>query len=497
MPNFDSPSFRAWVLDGMRVLRVPALSLAVIRDDALIFAGGFGLRDEATQAPADEHTTYAIASISKTFTATALAMLVDEGKLGWDQYVTEILPGFALMDDFATREMRVRDLLVHRSGLGEVSGGTIWYGSDLGRDEVARRLRYLRPASSFRSAYAYQNVMYLVAGQLIPAITGQSWDDFVQQRILDPLGMADSAPNYARGRSNANMATPYAPLPYASRGAMHPIPYRDHDNVGPAASLHASAWDLAQYLRLHLEDGRFGGTPLVRAAGMHELHMPQMAIPNQRASGPLAHLAPRFTTYALGWRVQDYRGRKLVQHSGGVDGMRTLVTMLPEAGLGVVALTNAEAPLTYPVTFRVLDELLGLGAQAVDSLPLYRQAAEEEARAYADEEQARAAARVAGTRPSLPAEALAGRYASPLIDGVDVCAEGGRLWLRFAHTPAFTADLEHWHYDTYRLTWLDPYIPWGLVTFQQDSRGRASALAFDQPALLDVDFDELGVLAKG
>lgn len=496
MPSFHSPGFRAYVLNAMQALQVPGLSLAVIKNDEVIFAGGFGVRDAATAAPVDEHTTFAIASISKSFTATALAMLVDAGQVRWDDRVSEYLPGFRLMDDFATREIRVRDLLIHNSGLGSVSGGTIWYGSDLDRAEVVRRLRYLPPRASFRSQYAYQNVMYLVAGQIIPAVTGQAWDDFVQERIFTPLGMADSAPNLARAWQHENMSTPHAPLPFGSSGPMEAVPYRDHDNIGPAASLHASCWDLAQYLRLHLGRGSFAGQQLISAVNAGALHSAYIAIENGQPALALAGLSPRFSAYALGWRLQEYRGRKIVQHSGGVDGMRTLVTMIPEHALGVVVLTNAEAPLTHALTYQALDMLLDVDDPNLDWVKLFRQVEDEYARVGDAEEAARESARVAGTHPSLPHDALAGRYRSPLVDAVQVTADGGHLSLCFAHTPAFTADLEHWHYNTFRLHWRDPYIPWGLVTFRQDARGRVSALEFDQPSLLDVDFTELGPLPK-
>ncbi len=496
MVSFDSPGFRAYVLNAMQALQVPGLSLAVIQNDEVVFSAGYGARDYATGAAVDEHTTFAIASISKSFTATALAMLVDAGKLAWNDRVTDILPDFRLMDAFATQEIRVRDLLIHNSGLGEVSGGTIWYGSDLDRAEVVRRLRFLRPRSSFRSTFAYQNVMYLVAGQIVSALSGQSWDDFIQQRIFDPLGMADSSPNLARAWAHANMAAPHAPLPYGSSGAMEAIPHRDHDNVGPAASLYASAWDLAQYLRLHIRRGAYGAEQIINPRTAAELHAAQIATANPSGPAVLAKVAPRFSAYGLGWRMQDYRGCKLVYHAGGVDGMRTLISILPEQGLGVVALTNAEAPLTYPLTNHIFDQLLGVDERDFDWVEVYRQVESDYAQREDAAEAARLSARVSGTPPALAHAALAGRYTNPLIDAVQVNADGGHLSLCFAHTPAFTADLEHWHYNTYRLHWRDPYVPWGLVTFHQDARGAVQALEFDQPALLDVDFSELGPLVK-
>jgi CubicO group peptidase (beta-lactamase class C family) len=494
MFTLPSPQFENSIVNAMRDFHVPGLSLAVVKDDRVLFVRGFGVRTLGDSTPVNEHTTFAIASISKSFTSTALAMLVSEGRMNWDDPVTRYLPGFRLFDDFASREMRVRDLLIHNSGLHEVSGGTIWYGSDFSREEVVYRLRYLRPTSSFRSSYAYQNVMYLAAGQVLRSITGMEWDEFIQTRIFDPLGMADSAPNLDRARARPNMATPYSQVPYASNGSICAIPYRNHDNVGPAASIHASAWDLAQYLRLHLNNGVFENQVLFSPQAGNELHASQIVIPADPSPALGLKAAPRFTTYGLGWRIQDYHGRKLVQHAGGVDGMRTLVTMLPEERLGVVALSNMEVPLTYPVTFTLLDSLLG--EPEIKWVDGYSQMMAETRQKRAAAEEERAAARQPAAKPLLPLEAYAGQYTSALVDAVNVTLESGRLVLRFQHTPAFTADLDPWHYNTFRLTWRDPYIPWGWVTFDQDARGRVERMKFDQPNLLDVDFRELGELPK-
>ncbi len=492
MPKFAT--LETALLAAMNRAGAPGFSLAAVQAQQIVYAQGFGVTSHVSRRPVDEHTTFAIASISKSFTATALGMLVDAGLLDWHDKVSQYLPDFALFDLFATCEMRVLDLLIHNSGLPEVSGGSIWYGSDLPRNEVVRRLRYLRPETSFRSRYAYQNVTYLVAGQLIPAVTGLSWDEFVQTRILNPLGMRDSAPNYAAARANPNMSAPHAFLPYDSGSdSVSEIAYRDHDNVGPAAAMHASAWDLAQYLRLHLGAGTYDGQTLLTPATAAFLHTPQTVVPIE-TSGAARPGEPHFLNYALGWRVFDFAGRRCIQHSGGVDGMRTLVTMLPEEGLAVAALCNHEVGLTRPATYALLDILLQR-----DGYDYFTQAFEQEeklARESRAEEQQRLNTRQTGTKPSLPEAAFAGRYASPLVDFIEIAQEDNRLVLRFAHTPAFTAELSHWHYNTFRLDWRDPYIPWGLVTFNLDARGQVETLHLNQPSLLDVDFNELGALAR-
>jgi CubicO group peptidase (beta-lactamase class C family) len=463
---------------------VPGLSVAVVKDDHLIFSAGFGVRRLGEPAPVDEHTQYGIASISKTFTATALAMLVDEGRLQWDQLLSELLPDFRLMDPFASRELRVRDLLIHNSGLPEVSGGTIWYGSDLDRAEVVRRLRYLRPEASFRSRFAYQNVTFLVAGQLIPLMIGQTWDEFVTARILQPLGMADSNTTLAELLASSNAASPHARL----NGTVQPVAPRSHDNVGPAASMNSSAVDLVRYARFHLNGGILDGQRLLSAERQGELWQPNTVIPDQPS---LESVPFHFLAYGLGWYVRDYRGRKIVYHSGGVDGYRTLLTLMPEENLAVAALSNQETRITYAVTHSVFDAMLKV--EDSDWFTVYAQQSRESRKNQQQAEQDRQQSRVAGTRPSLALETYAGRYFDPLVDDVLVEYSAGSLVLRFSHTPAFTADLTHWHYDTFQLNWRDPYIPNGLVTFVLDSRARPQALLLDQPNLLDVDFRELNL----
>ncbi|NMB90512.1 MAG: serine hydrolase [Chloroflexi bacterium] len=486
---FDA-HFDALMRHGLEDFEAPALALAVVKDDQVIFARGYGVRTLGGSQPVDERSLFAIASISKSSVPTCLAMLVDEGRLGWDDPVAELLPGFRLYDDFATRHMRLRDLLIHNSGLGEVSGGTIWYGSDFSREEVIRRLRYVRPVSSFRSQYAYQNTMYLVAGQVIQAVSGLSWDDFLEQRVFAPLGMLDSTSRMAVLRERANVATPHALI----HGEVAAIPYRSHDNVGPAAAVNTNAWELAQYARLHLGQGAYAGQQLIRPATARELHTPQMTA--RRAWSPwMGRMVPHFFSYGLGWFLQDYLGRKVVWHSGGVDGMRSLLTLIPEENLGVVALCNHECALTYAASYTIIDAFLG--AEPEDWFGRAAKAGREFQLLQSVERHKVAAGRVRGTHPALPLEGYAGRYFDPLVDDLPVTLEDGRLVLRFSHTPGFTADLEHWHYDTFRLVWRDAYIPDGLVTFRFNSHGRVEGLKFDQPNLLDVDFSELDVTRAG
>lgn len=465
---------------------VPGLSLAIIKDGEIIFSQGYGTRTLHQVEAVDGQTLFAIASMSKSTVALSLAMLAEEDKIKWDDRVTNYLPGFQLYDAFASCEMTLRDLMIHNSGLPEVAGGTIWYGSDYSREEVIARLRYLKPNHSFRSHFAYQNIFYLVGGQVIQAVTGRSWDDFVQERIFDPLRMNRSNTKLSRLAGLSNVASPHRLV----NGEVKVIPYRNHDNVGPAASINSSAEDLGRYLLFFLSGGECEGQLLLKPESIKTLLTPNISIPIPETPEILNRLAPHFYAYGLGWFMQDYCGKKMVFHSGGVDGMRGRMTMLPEEKLGVVVLTNQEERDTYlAITLTILDAFLEqFPFNWTDKMLRVRnENLEKEKAAQKRIEDGL----IFGTKLSLPILDYVGVYRDRMIGDLEIACEGDHLVLRFCHTPAFTADLKHWHYDTFRLAWRDPEIPDGFITFSLNAQGKVSRFEFDQPALLDVDFKEV------
>lgn len=470
----------------LRDLETPGLAVAAIKDDAVVYAAGFGTRTLDRAEAVDGNTLFAIASMSKSTAGLCLAMLVDEGRLDWNDRVIDYLPDFALADAYATREIRVRDLLMHNSGLSEVSGGTVWYGSEYSREEVVRRMRWLRPQVSFRGGFAYQNICYLVAAQVIKAVSGESWDDMVTRRVFAPLKMTRTRSTWAAANEMDNLAAPHALL----RGQIQTIAHRSHDNLGPGASIYSSAWDLAQYARLFINGGRLDGQQLVAAPVFEQLTTPQIAAPLPNYGPHWGRLNPNFRSYGYGWYLVDYAGMKMVYHSGGVDGFRGQICFVPEKKAGVVVLCNQESREAYiSVLLTVMDSLLGL--QPFDwaaAAHLENQKTHESVQAR---QKAFESSRVTGTRPSLSNNDYCGVYADKLYGAVNVVEESGHLVLAFNKTPAFTADLEHWHYDTFLLKWRDPYIPDGLLSFPLNSHGLPTRLVFDQPNLLDVDFNEL------
>ncbi len=457
--------FDAYVEAAMKEWKVPGLAVAVVKDDRLIHARGYGVKEVGRPDPVDEHTLFAVGSTSKAFTTAALGMLVDEGKLDWDDQVVEGLSGFRLHDPYVTLEMRIRDLVTHRSGLSRAD--RLWYVG-YPREEVLRRIRFHEPTWSFRTHYGYQNIMFLAAGQIIPEVTGTSWDDFVDRRIFTPLGMERSNTSVTALEGDANVATPHMLV----EGEPVSIRYRNIDNVGPAGSINSSTAEMARWVRLHLGGGVFEGRRLLKEETVAEIHSPQTVMPideDIRELYPTTH----FRAYGFGWSLQDHRGRKLVQHGGGIDGMRAYVAMIPEEGIGIVLLSNRGGQnMVIGLAFRALDQLLGAPERDWAAAFL---AQAEEARAQREERERKLReARVAGTSPSVSLDAYTGTYADSLYGPAEVTREGGGLVLRLG--TKYVGDLEHWHLDVFRAVWRDRRLDPKFATFVVGPDGRVTEL---------------------
>ena len=462
--------FDAYVVAALRDWDVPGLSVAVVKDDSVVLARGFGVRHMGDTARVTERTLFAIASCTKAFTAAALAMLVDSGKVAWDDPVSKYLTGFQLSDPYVTRELTVRDLLTHRSGLARGDG--LWWATPYNRDEILRRVRFLKPSWSFRSRYGYQNIMFLAAGQIVPTVAGQSWDDFVRRRIFSPLGMTATNTSVAQIPAGGDVATPHEHF----QGTLRAISWRNVDNVGPAGAINSNAIDMAQWIRLQLGNGVYRGQRLVSEAAVKEMRSSQTVIPLDSITERLRP-STHFQAYGLGWALSDYRGRKLVAHGGALDGMRSIVMLVPEERLGIVVLSNggeAGRLLTAAVAMRAVDSYLGapVGDWSANYLPVYRNGL---ARDRADQAK-QDSTHVLGTKPSLDLARYAGTYRSEMYGDVTVTADSSRLVLGFG--PFLVADLAHWHFDTFKATWRDPEAGSDLVTFVLDADGKVDHLTW-------------------
>jgi CubicO group peptidase (beta-lactamase class C family) len=477
------PDIDRYVRAIMADYEVPGLALAIVKDGKVVVARGYGVRTLGGSDPVNEATLFGIASNTKAFTATALGLLVEEGKIGWDQKVISVLPWFRLSDPFVTAELTIRDLLVHRSGLGLGAGDLLWWPpSTYDRKEIARRLQFIPLSTSFRSAYAYDNVLYLVAGEVIEAVSGTSWEDFIEQRILARVGMTGSSVRHSAAAAGGNVATTHARV----EGRVQVIKPFDSDNTNPAGGINSSAADMARWLIVQLDSGRVApGDTLFRPSTTRQLWTMVTPMPIGRPAPELAALMPNFNGYALGFNVKDYRGRKLVTHTGGLPGYISRVALVPELDLGVAVLTNMESPAMEPIYLRVLDHYMGV---RYDWRGAWKAVVERMDAANAASDSTSAARRDSSAGPSLPLARYAGTYRDPWYGEVTVEEANGKLGIRFDHTPLLVGDLVHWQYDTFLARWHDRELRAdAYITFTLDPEGRV-ARATMAPASPTVDF---------
>jgi CubicO group peptidase (beta-lactamase class C family) len=446
------PDLDALVARTMKVFEVPGIALAVVKDGKVVVAKGYGLRRLGEPAAVDSRTLFGIASNTKVFTATALGLLVEEGRIGWDARVIDYLPGFQMWDPFVTREMTIRDLLVHRSGLGLGAGDLLWWPtSTYDRKEIARRLRYIQPATSFRSAYAYDNVLYLIAGEVIEAVTGKVWEDFVSERILAKVGMTGSNVRHSAAMGGGNVAATHARV----EGAVRPVKPFESDNTNPAGGINSSAEDMAKWMNVLLAKGALpDGSRLFSDRTFRQLTTIVTPLGSGTPPPELAPLKSNFNGYALGLGIREYRGQKVVTHTGGLPGYLSQVTLLPDIGLGVTVLTNQESGEAFSsITNSIVDHYLG--APKTDWTGAYAAVTAREQAEIAESLKKAGAVRDANSKPSLALDKYAGAYTDAWYGDITIALENGKLVMRFGHTPDLVGDLEHWQYDTFIARWRD------------------------------------------
>jgi CubicO group peptidase (beta-lactamase class C family) len=403
----------------------------------------------------------------------ALAMLVDDGLLEWDKPVREYLPAFQLRDEYSTAHMTPLDLVTHRSGLPRHD--LMWYGSVFDRAELFRRLRYLEPSEELRVKWQYNNLMYMTAGLLVGKLSGSTWEQFVRQRILEPLGMSGANFSVNVSKQQADYALPYV----KDEDTVREVPFREIDAMGPAGSINAGVADMALWLKLHLYNREVDGERLISPAQLVYIHTPHMSMEQ-----PISDNENINAGYGLGWMLSAYRGHFMSQHGGGIDGFTALVTLLPNDDLGVVALSNMSAtPVPNLVTIYAVDLLLGLEpTNRHDEAKAKTAEAEEMAE---EGKEIREEERVEDTEPSHDLEDYAGEYEHPGYGVVKIILRDKQLFTEFH---GLGGSLEHWHYDVFRSKVEDmPGDQSFLITFHTNAKGDINSLSTQ----LDVFVDDI------
>jgi CubicO group peptidase (beta-lactamase class C family) len=457
----------------MKAFDVPGIAIAVVKDGQVVAARGFGVRKLGEAARVDGQTLFEIASNSKAFTAAALAMLVDEGKLKWDDPVVKHLPDFQMYDPYVTREMTVRDLLTHRSGLGLGAGDLLWWPTtNFSTDEIIERLRYVKPATSFRSSYAYDNLLYIVAGKIIARKSGKSWGDTVRERILKPVGMNTTTTSLAENAANPNASNAHSKID-DKIAAVKSMPV---NNAVGAVGINTNAEDIAKWMKVLLDGGRIDGAKgsdgkerrLWSEAQSREMWTAQTPIKIGQPKGPLATVKPNFLAYGLGFQLRDYKGQLVANHGGALQGFYSRVLLVPESKLGIAILTNAESGgALNALQYRLLDQYM-TGSAPTDWIKII---ADDEDRKHADELarlKKTSATRVAASKPSLALDAYAGQYSDPWYGPMTIKRDGKKLIMSFARTPDLTGEMEHFQHDTFIVRWkernfnADAYVSFAL-----------------------------------
>jgi len=455
--------FDAFVRRQMKAWSVPGAAIGIVKNGQVIYAEGHGLRDMRRGLPVTERTTFAIGSCTKAFTATAAGLLVDDGKLDWDTPVREYLPSFRLHDPIATELMTLRDLLTHRSGVPRHD--MVWVGTPLDRSGLFERLRHLQPSKSFRSKYQYSNLMFMAAGVVIERAAGCSWEEFVQRRILEPLGMSSVTFSNVAMAAGEDFA-----LGYDRRGKrVVRVPHENIVPVGPAGAINTNVLDMCRWATFQMNKGKVGRRQIIKAKTLQTIHAPHQVFPQEHPYPELLDPA-----YALGWSVEPYRGRRRLTHGGCVDGFNARISFMPDASIGVVVFTNVTgSPLIQLLSYNAFDRLLGLD-EVNWSARLRRQEKEEKKKKRAEARKARTR-RERGTRPSHALEAYVGDYEHPGYGTMTITLENRKLKATYN---GHTRSLEHYHYDqfgmVFRGTWPSPDK---RVTFHVAADGRIGSLS--------------------
>ncbi len=473
-------AFDARVEQAMRSRDVPGMAISIVQDGRIVHAKGYGVRRLGGTEAVDADTLFPTGSTGKAVTAAALAILVDDGKLGWDDKVIDHLPEFGMHDAWVTREMTVGDLLLHRSGLGLGAGDLLFIPrTSRSRADIVRALRDIKPASSFRSGYAYDNILYIVAGELVSRVSGQPWEEFVRTRIFQPLGMQTAVSDEKDRFANPNRVQPHARPDTRLRGlgAQQVLPEREGlGQVGaPAGGLSWSARDFARWMQLQLALGSLpdGKGRIYSEASARAMWSPQVPIPIHPYPAPISDITPQFSAYGYGWNVQDYRGVKVIQHGGAVFGVLAFVVLVPERGLGISLQINSEdVEVMRGLGYELLDHYLGFEARDwVGAFTTWNR----DRLAGGLDALKKSADRIARvSKPSLAASGYAGRYTDAWYGPVTIAEQGGALRLDFMQTPGMKGTLKHWQYDTFRVNWDDGSIEPAYLTFALNAEGQIS-----------------------
>ncbi len=474
----------------LKTFEVPGIAVTIVKDGQVIHAKGYGVRSLNSNVKVDEHTLFAIASNTKAFTAATIGILVDEGKLNWDDKVIDYIPEFRLYHSYVTEEFTIRDLLTHRSGLGLGAGDLMIFpdGSDFEIEDLIYNLRFLKPVSSFRSKFDYDNLLYIVAGEVVSRVTGMSWEAYVEERIMKPLEMDRSAGNFYRVKDKSNIADPHAPV----GNKITVVDRYDHELTSSAGAIYSSIHDMSKWAILQMNHGKYGeglSKQLFSEKVHEEMWTPQTILPVRGSNSYNTH----FSAYGLGWSLSDVKGYKQVSHTGGLPGMVTQVTLLPEMKLGIIVLTNQQSGSAFAsITNQIKDSYLDI--QSTDRVKEYYervQSNKENIKKITDEVWKEIAEQQKDTSVKVDLSLYTGTYKDDWFGEILISEKKNKLWFDSKRSPKLTGEMLFYKGNTFIVKWNDRSMDAdAFVMFELDYSGQASGIKMKAVSpLTDFSYD--------
>jgi len=478
--NIDFDSLGIYIDSAFVHFDLHGISVMIIKNDSIVFDKNLGTAGYDKNV--SSQSVYNIASCTKAFTGAALAKLVDEHKVRWDDLVIDYLPEFKLADPYISSHLTIEDLLTHRSGLGTFYGDLLWYETNRSRKDVIERLQYLPINNRFRNQYGYQNTMYMVAAEVLEKVSGQTWDDYIKSNLLEPLKMVNTKVNGSELNKSQEIA-----YPMIDGEIVNITMKRSH----AAASLFASTNDLSQWVKMLLNHGVLGSDTILLPHVVDDMMAPRFI---KSVSGLRKMTGAQFSTYALGWNAWDHAGKKVVEHAGGMPGYISQVTLVPQENLGIIILTNTLTSLPTALELYILD--LYLKDKTTDWSAMFLNFKKMGEKAENVELKDREESRVLNTKPSLSLDKYVGVYEDKMYGQAEVSLKDDQLQIVFLPTKkVFYGDMEHWHYDTFKVAFDDPFLPAGYITFSFDSKRNIEGFKIDLKSndfhFFNLDFKKL------
>lgn len=448
----DLTKLDAYYQKALKDWDVPGMAIAIVKDDSVIFAKGYGVLDNKKGGQVDANTVFGIASNSKAYTAAALATLVDAGKISWKDKVKKYVPYLQLYDPFVTENLTIEDLLSHRVGFKTYSGDLLWYNTTYSREEIIQRMRYLKPTYNFRDGYGYSNLMFITAGQVIENVTGKTWENYIRETFLQPLGMGRTYTSVNDLKGVSNVASPHG---FDANGKPYATTQVAWDNWNPAAGIFTSVNQQAQWMRLQLNQGTYKGKRIFSedaSRNMWAAHNPTPISRRAEEITPSTH----FAAAGLGWFVSDYEGRKLVYHGGGHEGMNSRTVLVPEEKLGIVILTNSMSSIMSPLANHTIDQFLGI-QNGRDWSQFNLNAIAQAKKAQEKTEEKRPKEKKKTAKPIRDLTDYVGTYRSLLYGDATVTLKNGKLELQLVPAPALKGTLNFWQHEIFDLDWTNDF----------------------------------------